>query len=398
MSAPLRVLCLDIEGGHGGSSRSLIQSLLNLDRELISPEVICRRSGEFQDIYRAVNIPCRVFPELPKVSSLPRFSRNLIVYSRFLFDFLRARPLLLELVREINERFDLVHFNHEGYWLLAKWLRPRVSAPFTMHLRTNLQDTVFGRTQERTIGNTMDRLVYITENEQISFERLGGRCDGQVINNIAAEFPQDTLPHPDIPCDSRFKIACLSNFGWNRGTDRLVEMAQALAGLGRRDILFVVAGDMELSRSLPGVLGEIGGRGGTLGDYAMHCGVGDMFLFLGHVSNPEMVLKACDLVAKPTREANPWGRDIIEAMSAGKPVFSVGTWNGFVLNNKTGLLQEKFEPDNFASEIVRLIDKPEAFKAMGAAGKEHIHKLCSGPERAAELANLWRTTAGEKAD
>lgn len=155
----------------------------------------------------------------------------------------------------------------------------------------------------------------------------------------------------------------------------------------------MVAGESKLSRSLPGLLGRIGGQGGTLADYADERGVADMFLFLGHVPEPESVLAACDALAKPTREDNPWGRDIIEAMAAGKPVLTVGQWDGFVQNGRTGVLQVGFDAEKLADAILDLADHREKAQAMGRAAQAHVLSLCDGPRRAAELLEVWRKQA-----
>ncbi len=78
----MNVLCLDIEGGYGGSSRSLFESISNMPDD-ISVEVWCRRAGPVQEKYAAIGITCRVMPDMPHISSLPRLSRNLYAYSRF---------------------------------------------------------------------------------------------------------------------------------------------------------------------------------------------------------------------------------------------------------------------------------------------------------------------------
>jgi len=90
VSAPLRVLCLDIEGGHGGSSRSLVELLRHVDRAAVAPEVWCRRDGPTRARLEALGLPVRIAPDMPKVSSLPRLSRNLAVYGRFALDWARA--------------------------------------------------------------------------------------------------------------------------------------------------------------------------------------------------------------------------------------------------------------------------------------------------------------------
>ncbi|MEE9210492.1 MAG: glycosyltransferase family 4 protein [Kiloniellales bacterium] len=388
-SAFLRVLCLDIEGGHGGSSRSLFESVRYLDRDQVQAEVWCRREGPAQAHYAALDVPCRVVSGLPKVSSLPRLSRNLLVYAGFTRDFLRAGAFRRSLAREVNARFDRVHFNHEGLFLLARWLRPRTEVPLTMHIRTKVPDTPFARWQTRTISRGLDHLVFITENEEEHHRALGGTAPGTVIYNAITLPDGRVSPHPAVPDDRRFKIASLSNYSWLRGTDRLVDVAETLAALGRRDFLFVAAGEMSLSRSLPGALGKIGRRGGSLKEYVDSRGVGDMFLFLGHVSEPERVLSGCDALAKPTREDNPWGRDILEAFASGKPVLSVGRWDRFVEAGKTGILQRRFNAHALARELVELADDRERCAVMGATGRERVRRLCNGPDRAAELFAVW---------
>ena len=388
---PVRVLCLDIEGGYGGSSRSLYESLNHMDRSAVYAEVWCRRHGPIQERYRKRGIPCQIVPELPNVSPLPTISRNMLEHAYFLWRFWRAESFRTELAHQVNKRFDVVHFNHESLFLLASWLRRRTSVPFSMHIRTICweYDNVFTRYHARTISRAVDHLVFITENEQSGFAKMGGRPNGTVVYNIAAALLETVLPHESVPRDGRLKIASLSNFAWVRGTDRLVEIAVELAALGRRDFLFVVAGHMALSRSLPGLLGRIGRRGGTLADYVKEVGVGDLFLFLGHVPDPERVLAACDVLVKPTREDNPWGRDIIEGLAAGRPVLTVGRWDGFVQNGETGILQTTFDAGALARELVGLGDDRSRLAVMSEAVRQHVARLCHGPDRAADLLAVW---------
>jgi Glycosyltransferase Family 4 len=186
MTSPLRVLCLDIEGGFGGSSRSLYQSLSYMDRSQVAPEVWCRRDGPVRKRYEALGISCRVMPEMPHISSLPRLSRNMYVYLNFAVHWHQSRKFRDELAAAA-ETFDIVHFNHEGLFLLMKALRRRVSnAPMVTHVRTLLPANEFSRWQYRSLANAADRIVYITENERDNLLRLCGNAPpGPVIYNIA---------------------------------------------------------------------------------------------------------------------------------------------------------------------------------------------------------------------
>lgn len=392
---PLRVLCLDIEGGYGGSSRSLYQSIRYLDRETVQVEVWCKRRGPIQEAYAALGVPCRVMPEMPKISALPRFSRNLYAHTHHWFDFGRAAAFRQELVREAG-RFDVVHMNHEALSRLAAWLRPRTGACITVHNRTMLWDTAFARRQLRCMERAATRLVFISENERDNVRRLGCATPGQVIYNIVEVPAFLPAPHPQIPLDGRFRVASLANCSWGRGTDRLVEVAVALAARGRRDLLFVVAGKTELTGSMSGEAGRIGRKGGTLADYATARDVADFFLFLGHVADPERVLAACHALLKPTREANPWGRDILESLAYGRPVLSCGTYERFVENGVTGFLSPEYDPHRMAADLLALADDPARCAALGRAAVERIRRLAGGPANAQALAAMWQEAYGDR--
>lgn len=389
MSGPLRVLCLDIEGGYGGSSRSLLESLLHMDRGTVAAEVWCRRDGPARTHYAEIGVPCRVEPTMPRVNSLPRWSRSARAYAEFAWRFRRAAALRARLADEAK-RFDIVHFNHEGLFLLARWLRQRFDRALTMHIRTMLPPSVFARWQARTIARTADRCAFITENERGRMAALAGAVPaGAIINNIARP-PGSANRHPAVPRDKRLNVAVLSNYAWVRGTDRVVGIAERFAARRSREIRFVVAGDMRLRGLLPGELGRLARAGKTLEDFARERGVADYFLFLGHVDRPEPVLAASDALIKPTRNADPWGRDVIEALAAGKPVLSVGTYDRFVTNGETGHLLPQFDAERAADVLIGWSRDRALCAGLGTAGARRIAELCNGPARAADLLALWR--------
>lgn len=204
------------------------------------------------------------------------------------------------------------------------------------------------------------------------------------------------VPDPRLAKDRRFKVAVLSNFAFMRGIDRMIDVAVALKAADRRDIVFVMAGDMKLKGNLPGRLGEIAGAGGTLEDYARAEGVADWFIFCGHVHRPECILQACDVLAKPTREANPWGRDILEGLAAGLPVLSLGRYDRFVEDGVTGVLTPEFDPLDWAERIVTLSEDKAVCAKMGAAGRTRVGELCNGPARAQDLLTLWRSAIEDR--
>lgn len=386
-----RVLCLDIEGGFGGSSRSLFYLIKHMDRARYDFEVWCKRPGPIQQAYQELGIPCRVMSWLPKVSSLPRFSRNVYVYTLAGFQFLKAVRSLKWSSGEIMDRFDLVHFNHEALFLLAAWLRKRTHIPFVTHIRTMLKASPFSRFQYKTISRCSDRIIFITENERENFHSLAGSALGEVVFNIS-EIPE-RLPavHPLIPRSGRLRVAHLSNYSWHRATDRLIDLSLALQRSGRENVLFVVAGNMRLQGTLPGQLGRVAKQGGTLEQYVNGLGLDRYFLFLGHVAEVETVLAGCDLVIRPSRGKDPWGRDVIEAMAHGKPVIATGIYDRFVEDGINGYLFSEYDSRAIAEKIIYLQDHPEVRERMGEANRQKARRLFNGPSNAARVASIYES-------
>ena len=394
---PLRVLCLDVEGGFGGSSRSLFEALRHVDPADAAVEVWCRKEGPIQPRYRAIGVPVRVEPAMPRFSALPSLSRNLYASALFVRDFLRAGAFRERLREAAASRFDLLHFNHEGLFWLARWLRPRVRCPFTMHIRTNILPSPFARFQVRTISRAIGHRLFITENEQANYSRLGGTGPGTVIYNPAPADLATADPDPALVARGPFRIACIANYSYARGIDRLEEGAAALDALGDTQAHFIHAGSTALTRSLPGALGQVARAGGDLKAWVAQQGVAGRFTFLGHVPDPERVLASCHMLIKPTRMNDPWGRDVIEAMTAGKPVISFGSWNGYIRDGDNGLLFDRFQPDEVARAMAGLAQSPARVAAMGEAARAHIRRVCDGPARSAELVAVWKDMAARAA-
>lgn len=391
----IRVLALGIEGGYGGSSRSLYETLRYLPEGARELQVWCRRKGPIQQRYAEIGICTKVWQNMTHVSALPRLSRNIIAFGQQALAWSRSSAFREALLAAAND-VDRIHINHEGLFLLARWLRPRTNVAITAHVRTHLPRSAFASWQYRTLFKAVDRSVFITENErERAFAHARRPARGSVILNVVTPNEVD-MPDPRLAKDQRFKVAVLSNYAFMRGVVRMIDVAVALKAADKRNIVFVMAGDMTLKGKLPGRLGEIARKGGTLEDYARAEGVADWFIFCGHVCRPECILQACDVLAKPTREANPWGRDILEGLAAGLPVLSIGCYNRFVEDGVTGVLTPEFDPLDWAERILALSYDKAICAKMGAAGRIRVGELCNGPARAQDLLTLWYSAIDDR--
>ncbi len=383
----MKVLCLDIEGGFGGSSRSLFYSLKAL-RERIEPTVWCARRGPIIEQYRQISISAVVAPAMPRFTPVAKFSRNIYSGARAIQKWLAAAPFRRDLLAAA-EAVDLVHLNHESLIPLGHWLRHEAATPVSLHVRTQPPPTAFSRWLARK-AVSFSGLVFISENEQAHWGALAG-CPlaGRVIYNIAEPPTAAVAPLAAIPTDDRLKVGALGNFAYQRGYDRLIDVALALR---RRDcdrVRFVVAGNMDLTGTLPGRLGRLARRRGTLADYAREMGVADQFVFLGRVENPEAMLAGCDVLIKPSRENNPWGRDLLEAMSLGLPAIGIGNYSKFVESGKTGLLLASFGSETIANFLIEMDRSRKRLHRMGEEAARRVRQYCNPTLRGAELFDFW---------
>ena len=153
--------------------------------------------------------------------------------------------------------------------------------------------------------------------------------------------------------------------------------------------MFVVAGNQALSGQWPSLRQDMSAGCRTLEDVARHRNIAEYFLFLGHIDNPEAILAGSDLLIKPTRGNNPWGRDMLEALAAGVPALSVGFDETFVETGKTGVLQPEFDDEALADEIIALSQDRRRLTSLAHEGKNRVLELCNPVKRAAELADVW---------
>ena len=80
---------------------------------------------------------------------------------------------------------------------------------------------------------------------------------------------------------------------------------------------------MTLEKSVPKIPKYFSNNKKKFSDYVKTKNYKNNFIFLGQLEKPESLLKSIDVLLKPTRLNNPWGRDILEALYFGKPVISI---------------------------------------------------------------------------
>ena len=68
----ITIVYIDIEGGFGGSSRSLLNIIYNLDKKIFFPIVICKKKGPTTKKLKEINVRYLIEPKM--ISIIPLLS------------------------------------------------------------------------------------------------------------------------------------------------------------------------------------------------------------------------------------------------------------------------------------------------------------------------------------
>jgi glycosyltransferase involved in cell wall biosynthesis len=387
------ILHLDSDSGQGGASRSMLFSVEALDRGRWRPVVVARTGNPLIERYRELGVEVVAVPELPTFR--PSERKSWVLFLRYLWKR-HARKRVLQAVRESvgQGQLALVHVNHENLALTGLWLARELGLPAVCHIRTLLFPSAWARWVYRLIATGAKRVVCIAEPVKEHFLELtgaaGGRARLEVISNRGPSGNEVFEPLAEFtePADA-LRVISLSNFSPNRGVDQIVDVAAALSRRGRRDVVFFLCGRAAHTKVLSGkgtdYFGSIVARVEQLG-------LQDMVRFPGFIPEPLRALQACHALIRLNRVLpSPWGRDIIESMTLGVPVVTIGRYQGFVEHGVNGFMHGRFDAEAVADDLLKLRDDPALWERMAEANRDKARRIFSPAAHADALNGLYQS-------
>lgn len=290
-----------------------------------------------------------------------------------------SRPGEFRRIRRLADDFspDVIHYNSYTTLLAALPLGAR---PAVLHCREMLlEDAPLLPLTRPLVRARVRELVAISPAEAEQARRVFG-LDASVIFN-PAPVPGEPAPMPD---GDGLVYGMFSHVSPTKGHRLCIEAC----GLAAPEL------------RLAGVRVRLfGGRIGihdalyrSLEQYIEDAGIGDVVSFQGFAVDPEAEMRAAHLVLRPDLTGHPWGRDVIEAMSQGRPVLAAGKSEVFIKPGETGELVKPGDAEALASAMAALADR-ERLTRMGenahrfAAARfdpdEHARRVLAVLERAA---------------
>ena len=376
-----KIIFFDIEGGHGGSSRSLFYTLSNLPLDKFQITVVCKKNSWLKIKYLKKGIHCKIFNEIPCFSSLKGWINNILLFFKFITivwpKFYVNKQKYIKLIKQN----DVVHLNQISLVFFGLWIKKKFpNKIITMHIRTMPYDNFFSWLKIYVSKQICEKFIFITKHEKKHMQNILEieKIKGDIILN----------PLPDWKLNSKtiknkINIASLSNYDFERGTDRVLEVASMIPQNIRKNYTFHMIGDYKIRKKIRNFFS----KKDNLINHAKYLGVKNMFKFYGHVDFPEIILNKCQYLIKLTRENNAWGRDVIESMYLGLGILATGNKNNFIKNNYNGYLFKKYSPKKISILISRL--NKNIIKKHQYSSKILINKLCNKKNLNNQFEKFW---------
>ena len=362
-----KILFLHTTSEVGGSDVSLAHLVERLDRARFEPQVALPSDGPLVPRLERAGARVHVVPRMKKLTS----RQGRLGLAAFGLNYPLGVAALASLIR--RERIDVVHTNtiHNLYgWAAARITR----RPHVWHVREIVWQSAPLLKLERAIALRHSTRILVTSDAVAAMFARDGALPAHVVKIPNGVDLSRFQPGPGERVRRDFGIApdaplvgAAARMDVWKGLDDFIEAA-ALVHAERPDARFVIAG---------GPIVGVESYEHTLRALATARGLDGVLHFAGWRYGPDEMpefFRSLDIFILPSREAEPFGLVVIEAMASGVPV--IATAHGgpveILAGGNAGVLVEPRQPAAIARAIVSLIDDPAARASLGDTGRRHV--------------------------
>jgi glycosyltransferase involved in cell wall biosynthesis len=375
---PHRILFVNTAGAIGGAERSLLGLIGGLDTSRFEPTAVLFRDGPLTRELERIGVPTTVVPVDGSVHRLSlKGTQSSLAGSAVAA--LRSMHVVVSLARTIRRRrVSLVHTNGLKAHLIAGAAGRLARARVLWHLRDIVGDSAW---ENRTLAIGSRFADRIIANSDATSRAVAGRarCPIATVHNGV-----DTRRfHPGVD-GSRFRhdlgindgsplIAMVGMFAPWKGQDVFLRAAKQVAERCP-SARFVLVGDEIYSTN------GHGSYAARLHALASELELEPRVLFAGYRDDMPQVMASIDLLVHASVQAEPFGRVLIEAMAAGKPVIATraGGVTEIVVDGETGTLVPPGNAEALAGAMVSAIElSPEGRRRLGRKGRARVEERFS---------------------
>ena len=434
-----RILYVEKPGFVGGSITGLYDLIRGLDCERYEPMVLFYNPNPFAERFREIGVRTEILSnEIPPAGrnkrdiagALGRVSGSAGNGYATLKDFYRfmrrGYPVAQKIAGVIRTwEIDLVHHNNCLRTDRASVLGARMAGvPQIQHVRSLRP---FGRLG-RMLAHSVNRFIYMSRATETLYHQHGiPAAQGQVIydgfasaqvaangNHTNGHAPAHSTNHDSTNHDSTNHHASASN------RDAYNDV-RAQLGLAADDFVISNVGRIDwwkgheyFVRSIADVVRQqpktkalvVGGVDSTMRNAAYHqevltmvqqLGLDEHVIFTGFRSDVPQIMAMSDLIVHSASEPEPFGRVVVEAMLAARPV--VATAAGGVLDivedQVIGLTVPPKDAAAMAGAIQFLLQNPTQARAMGERAQQEARRRFSVEQHVAGVQRVYEHVLAE---
>jgi glycosyltransferase involved in cell wall biosynthesis len=356
----------------GGAETSLYYLVSNLDKSAYSPIIICPEFGSLVERLSAHDIHAEVI-HLPAWRKLKSFlSRSISLQN------------LTEIVNEKNA--DLIHCNTIWVNHYAQKIGRKLNVPVICHLR----DIIKKEQVRKYALDKVDMIIPISDAVKIPLDDAGISNDKiyMVYNGVDVSLFANgkSVIKKEYGIDG-YLVGIVGQLNprsqWKGQRDFIYAAAEI--SNQRKDVWFAIIGDDDT----PTTDSNHGSYIKELKELTHNLGI-ERVIFTGRRNDMLDVMASLDILVSASW-AEPFGRVIIEAMAAGKPVIATmaGGAPEIVQDNITGILVPPKDPQAIAGAISRMLQDENIMGSMGRLGQLRAEQLFSINRNVREIQSIY---------
>jgi glycosyltransferase involved in cell wall biosynthesis len=394
-----RILYVEKPVGVGGAVTGLYELVRGLDTDRYEPVILFYERSHpywepFQDLGARVvalneaSASAQSSDTSQKPGASNRFGKLLNMGQRFAKTAAQIGRAI-QLIK--REKIDLVHQNDNLPKNRETIIAARLAGvPQVSHIRTLAKLSSI----DRYIARSVNTFVYMSRAiEQLYLDHGIPAAQGQVIydgfnTEAFGEMSRDEIASVRAEFGLTDQDQLISNVGrldsW-KGQDYFIEAIAQIVRL-QPNIKALLVGEASLDRPWNREYYQKLQR--LVADWRLT----DRVIFTGLRNDVPRIMAASDVVVHSSSEPEPFGRVIVEAMVAGRPV--VATAAGGVLDiiedGKTGLLVPLKDAESMAKAIYQLLSQPERAKQIGQHAQHRARERFSVQQHCTAVQQVYQ--------
>ena len=263
---------------------------------------------------------------------------------------IKSLPVYRQLADTVQTlRPDIIHYNSYTTLLISHWLQ---GYPAMLHAREVMVEPCWSLPAVRfLLRRRIHEIIAIAPEEGEQAARIFG-----VPATVVFNWPEKPLQLSPMPENGPLVFGVFSHVTPSKGHLDCVKACALVADKLRQANVKI--------RLFGGKIPVHEDYYHAVANGISQSGLEDIMEFPGFVDNPEEEMQRIHLLLRPDTTGKPWGRDVIEAMSLGRPVLAVGEREVMVKNGLTGRLTPRGDLQALANAMVELSDY-ETLKTLG---------------------------------